>query len=202
MPPQSCSTKSLNFSWSSGCKTIPAIPAGRRTDDGRPGFNQGGNFLEVFQWHGLRLRQDQDAITHAVRQNNASVPDAHPREQHFRIAVVVVIAFAQCRRDGFPLLAMPDVVAVIEKRVSDEFALLQQVGTTREVGIEGRRLVPPGDARLIMRAGDINITRLGGQRGRLAEVMDADFVQAIAERLVGNRFHGRTAFLPIPAPAT
>ena len=159
---------------------------GLRPDQRHPGGDQFLELAQHFHRHVAAVGQHEQPVGHAVGQNDPAVAHGQPREQHFGIADVVVVARPQC---GIDVLGADEVrrpVAVVEQHVGDESALLEQVAATGDVVGEAAGLIPPGDLAVEMGAGaELRARRAVAAVRGAGE--DEEMVEALAEGPIGGR---------------
>ena len=173
------------------------VPLGPRSNHDRAGFDQFLDLLQNLHRHAVAIGQDQHAVAHPVGQHEPTVLNAHARQQHLRVADVVIVALSQQRVDVLGHNQIGRSIAVVVEHIRREQAARQQPLAARNVIGPGSRLLPPSDVRIEMRARKILVARLAvlgtsAGRGVMHEAVDS-----FTEGDVGRRFEFGRSFLPV-----
>ena len=75
-------------------------------DHRRPSLDEPGDFLQHSRGHRQLVGQHQNAVGHPIGQHQASLLHAHPREDYFRVAFVVIIPRRETGDLEFFLMAL------------------------------------------------------------------------------------------------
>jgi len=165
-----------------------------RPDDGSARFDEVANLFEKGGRHGLALGKNEDAVAHAVRENDLAVGDGGGREKRLRRAAVESgpgrTGRAAAKGRGRRPERVGRALGHEEADVGDRQSVAEQELAAGEVLVIGRDHVPPGLGPLPMDAvGSHGQAGLDLEPGLVLVAMEDDAVDPGREGPVAEGLH-------------